>query len=375
MVEEVVMLSHFLRNEGMFVSIRSTTLACKVFESMRNIMTVDELRNSLEAIYVKDIGDHVKFERAFKKVFDKIELKPEETENEKSKTQNITEIQESSQQPLPMNQNLDELQELYDEMIKYRSETEAKEGRAIDGSLLLLDNFDPRIFELCRKLSRKIANKRSSRRKKAKSHKLDMPRTIRSNIKNGGHCVKLIYAKPPVKKTKHVFLCNVSGSCEWVTTWFFILLYGCKSTFNKVKIYDFDNKITDVTDLLNTESFSSAGQVNVAQRSKGLSLYGQSDMTKSFKEFLKTADINKRTDIILMTDCRDWKGKRVNGTLESALLIKEMLKRAHRVIILNPEKKIRWNNASSFVSEYEKIGAEVFEVSSLEKFEKIIAEL
>ena len=90
MVEEVVMLSHFLRNEGMFVSIRSTTLACKVFESMRNIMTVDELRNSLEAIYVKDIGDHVKFERAFKKVFDKIELKPEETENEKSKTQNIT---------------------------------------------------------------------------------------------------------------------------------------------------------------------------------------------------------------------------------------------------------------------------------------------
>ena len=42
MVEEIVMLSHFLRNEGMFVSIRSTTLACKVFESMRNIMTVDE---------------------------------------------------------------------------------------------------------------------------------------------------------------------------------------------------------------------------------------------------------------------------------------------------------------------------------------------
>ena len=53
-------------------------------------------------------------------------------------------------------------------MIKYRSETEAKEGRAVDGSLLLLDNFDPRIFELCRKLSRKIANKRSSRRKKSR---------------------------------------------------------------------------------------------------------------------------------------------------------------------------------------------------------------
>jgi uncharacterized protein with von Willebrand factor type A (vWA) domain len=239
----------------------------------------------------------------------------------------------------------------------------------------LLDNFDPRIFELCRKLSRKIANKRSARRKKAHSRSLDMPKTIRANIKNGGHCIKLIYNKPPVKKTRHVFLCDVSGSCEWVTTWFFILLYGCKSTFNRVKVYDFDNKITDVTDLLNNESYSSAGQVNVAQKSKGLSCYGQSDMAKSFKEFLKTADINKRTDIIIMTDCRDWKGKRINGVLESALLIKEMLKIAHRVIILNPEKKIRWNNATSYVGEYEKAGAEVFEVSSLEKFEQVISDL
>ena len=373
MVEEVVMLSQYLRNEGMFVSIRSTTLACKVFESMRNIMTFDELHNSLEAIYVKDVGDRIKFDKAFKKVFNKIEIKPEkiETNNEVQ----ITEINESSQQSIPTTQNLEELQELYDEMVKYRSETKAKEGRVIDGSMLLLDNFDPRIFELCKKLSRKIANKSSSRRKKSKSHNLDMAKTIRANIKSGGHCLKLIYAKPPMKKTKHIFLCDVSGSCEWVTTWFFILLYGCKSTFNKVKIYDFDNKITDITNLLNNESYSSAGQVNIAQKSKGISCYGQSDMAKSFKEFLDIVEINKRTDIIIMTDCRDWKRKRINGTLESALLIKEMLKKAHRVIILNPEKKIRWNNATSFVSEYEKSGAEVFEVSSLEKFEKIISDL
>ncbi len=374
MVEEIVMLSHYLRNEGMFVSIRSTTLACTLYDAMRDIMTFDELKNSLEAIYVKDVGDHVKFERAFKKVFSKIEFQKEESDApEKEVT--VREITESSEQSMPVNQNLEQLQELYDEMIRYRSETKAKEGKTVDGSLLTIDNFDPRVFELCKKLSRKIANKRSSRRKKSKSHNLDMARTIRANIKNGGHCVKLIYAKPPVKKTKHVFLCDVSGSCEWVTTWFFILLYGCKSTFNKVKIYDFDNKITDVTDLLNTETFTSAGQVNVAQRSKGLSMFGQSDMTKSFKEFLKKADINKRTDIIIMTDCRDWKGKHINGVLESALIVKDMLKKAHRVIILNPEKKIRWNNAASYVSEYEKAGAEVFEVSSLEKFEKVISEL
>ena len=164
MNEEIVMLSHYLRNEGMFVSIRSTTLASIVFESLREVMTFDELHNSLKAVYVKDVGDNERFERAFKKVFNKIEFIPENTESQEE-VHNITETENSSQQAAPINQNLDELQELYDEMIRYRSETEAKEGRAVDGSLLLLDNFDPRIFELCRKLSRKIANKRSARRK------------------------------------------------------------------------------------------------------------------------------------------------------------------------------------------------------------------
>ncbi|RAP46157.1 MAG: hypothetical protein BZ135_04115 [Methanosphaera sp. rholeuAM6] len=375
MNEEIVMLSHYLRNEGMTVSIRSTMLADMVLESMRDIMTYDELRNSLKAVYVKNLADNVRFERAFMKVFGKIELKPDNN-NEIQVSDEIVsgESGEIINNYVP-NENLEELQELYDEMIKVRSDTKAKEGKVIDGSLILLDNFDPRIFELCRKLSKKIANKRSSRRKKSKSHHLDMARTIRANIKNGGHCIKLIYDKPPLKKTKHVFLCDVSGSCEWVTTWFFVLLYGCKSTFNKVKIYDFDNKVADVTDLLDVESYTSAGQINVAHRSKGVSCYGQSDMYKSFKEFMKMADINKRTDIIILTDCRDWKGERVDGVLKSATVLKSIVQKARQVIILNPEKKIRWNNTTSCVKDYERVGARVFETSSLEQFEKVIGEL
>ena len=52
-----------------------------------------------------------------------------------------------------------------------------------------------------------------------------------------------------------------------------------------------------------------------------------------------------------------------------------MLKRAHRVIILNPEKKIRWTMATSCVKDYEDAGAEVFETSDLNMFEKVISEL
>lgn len=375
MEKEVVLISNYLRNEGMQVSIRSTTLAYTVLMELKDSLTADELYHCLKAVYVKDIADNDKFKRAFEKVFKKLDIKKEKKEEQQPQPERADGEGNLPEEAFNPNDNLEQLQELYDQMIEDKKNNRDKDGRYVDVSMVMLDTYDPRVFELCKKLSKKIANQRSQRLKNKKSRHIDMPRTIRSNLKNGGHCIKLIHSKPPMKKNKHIFLCDVSGSCEWVTSWFFLLLYGCKQTFNRIKIYDFDNKLTDVTDVLGNESFSNIGQVNIAQRAKGINCYGQSDMAKVFKEFLKTADINHRTDIIILTDCRDWKGKRVDGVLESASLVKEMLKRAHRVIILNPEKKIRWNNATSCVEDYEMAGAEVFETSDLHKFEEVISKL
>lgn len=373
MKEEIVLMSNFLRNENMYVSIRSTILAHQVMEEIGDSLSFDELYTALKAIYVKDVADKDKFDRVFKKIFRKIDVKEEELpEKEDVADGGVKEDVLMSPQGNVEAQDLAQLQELYDDMIQNRSTDRNYGGKVLQDSFVLLDNYDQRVFELCRKLGKKIANIRSKRRKKMNSHNIDMPRTIRANIKNGGHIVKLLHHKPPKKKNRHIFLCDVSGSCEWVTTWFFALLYGCYQTFDKVKIYDFDNKIIDVTDILKTETFSNIGQINVAHRSKGIMCYGQSDMNKAFKEFMDIADLNHRTNVILLTDCRDWKGERVNGVLKSAVLLGEIAKRVNKVIILNPEKKIRWNNKTSCVADYEREGIEVYETSSLEKFEKVI---
>ena len=31
-----------------------------------------------------------------------------------------------------------------------------------------------------------------------------------------------------MKKTNHVFLCDISGSCEWITSWFFAICIGIR---------------------------------------------------------------------------------------------------------------------------------------------------
>ena len=117
---------------------------------------------------------------------------------------------------------------------------------------------------------------------------------------------------------------------------FFGILYGCYKTFVKITVYDFDNKIIDVTDSLTSE-YENTYQINFAHQRLGIRPFGQSDMTTSFKQFRDEATLNNHTDVIILTDCRDWTGKRENGVLESATILHEIVQKSRKVIILNPE--------------------------------------
>ena len=98
-------------------------------------------------------------------------------------------------------------------------------------------------------------------------------------------------------------------------------------------------------------------------------------MAQSFKEFLKDANLNHRSIVIILTDCRDWRGKREEGILESAKILKKIVKQSSKVIILNPEKKIRWDTHTSCVRDYQNAGAEVYEIGNLEHLAELITKL
>ena len=103
MNEEIILMSNYLRNEGMFVSIRSTLLACEIFNDLKDKLTFDELYNSLKVIYVKDIADEDKFDRVFNKIFKKVEIESNDMDTYQNKlnqpigeneSENITDLDE-----------------------------------------------------------------------------------------------------------------------------------------------------------------------------------------------------------------------------------------------------------------------------------------
>lgn len=104
-------------------------------------------------------------------------------------------------------------------------------------------------------------------------------------------------------------------------------------------------------------------------------IQGKSNMHTAFQSFLNQANINHKSYVLILSDCRDWAGPKYEREPLSADFIGNMSRKAKRVLILNPEPKIKWNAADSCVSYYEDAGAEAFEVSNLEQLADLISEI
>lgn len=377
--KRIVALSHQLRESGVDVSIRSTQMACEVWDIFKYENELSQMKTALKSVYIKDPF----YEKKFDDIFDELFVEQEEVEssdrmNAYDHSRDDPSIQPEDIMGMPSNE---ESGTSIESIIPPEFDaSQLTKNRIHEKDLLKTDinninSFDERILDLCRKLSEKIRNQRNMRRKKMHSNYIDMPKTIRSNLKNGGKLIKLHNSKPHIHKSKHVFLSDISGSCDWISNWFFTLLYGCQKSFDKISCYEFDNSILETTDALKLESYYESYDKIYMRRMKRGMIHGKSDMANSFKEFLDQAHLNHKSIVIILSDCRDWNGKRENGELESAKYLKEIVKQSSKVLILNPESKARWNTPTSCVRDYKNAGAQIYEIKNLDNLATLITKL
>lgn len=372
--ERIVALSHQLRESGVNVSIRSTQTACQVWEMFKDESEISRMKTALKSVYIKDQYD----EKRFDEIFDEIFNQNKEVLRPYDKRREDPAIQPEDIRGLPQDQQTEysiESMTPPEFDISQLKEVKVHEKDLLKTDINNINTFDERIMDLCHKLSEKIRNRRSVRRKRMRSNYINMPRTIRMNLKNGGKLIKLEYAKPHIHKSKHLFLSDVSGSCDWISSWFFTILYGCQKSFDKISCYEFDNEILDTTDALKLESYYESYQNIYARRIQRGMIHGKSDMANSFKEFLDKANLNHKSIVIILSDCRDWNGKRIDGELESAKYLKEIVRQSSKVLIFNPEEKSRWNTPTSCVYDYIDAGAQMHEIRNLEHLASLITNL
>ena len=250
-----------------------------------------------------------------------------------------------------------------------------RDGELMNKDLTKLNRFDPRMLEICQRLGKRIANKRSRRKVQAHSHKIDMRRTMRANLKYGGVPIDLVKAKPRPHKNEHLFLNDISGSCEWISSWFFMLMFSAQTAFKRSRTFEFDNKVIETTKALKEEYLIDSFVKVKDMRIKHMMVHGTSDMYSAFTKFTEMAKINNKSYVIILSDCRDWAGPKVNGIPASVGVVEEMVRDAKKVIILNPEERNKWDIVDSCVSLYEEAGAQVFEVNTLNQLAHFVEQM
>lgn len=384
MISKIANLSSQLRSEGLPVSVRSTQSAVRIY---RDLGEDDRqlLKTALMAIYVKDRYDIPKFNKVFEKIFKKEVKKESDQQLERGKAYRgrgpksnkyIIKKQNNTFQKINKekaeNEKLKMLsgQPLLDEVKQLE-----RDGELMNKDLTKLNRFDPRMLEICQRLGKKIANKRSRRKTQTHSNKIDIRRTIRANLKYGGVPLELVKAKPRPHKNEHLFLNDISGSCEWISSWFFMLMFSAQTAFKRSRTFEFDNKVIETTKALKEEYLIDSFVKVKDMRVKNMMVHGTSDMYSAFKQFQEVANINNKSYIIILSDCRDWAGPKVHGVPASVELVEEMVRDSKKVIILNPEDRNKWDVVDSCVSLYRDAGAQVFEVNTLNQLARFVEQM
>ena len=382
--EKMVYLSNKLRQGGLPVSIRSTKTAICAY----NLIGEEDyalLRSALRSVYVKNKYDLPKFDEAFAMTF---MAKPAQTITKEiqrqtehmSKTKiNSNKFKISKKKAKGTNQkqmpSIEDLKEFTQNDKLTEFEELSRDNEILNRDLTTLNQFDQRVFELCQELGKRIANKHSRRARLATSHKIDIRRTMRRNMKYGGVPIELVNVKPNLHKKEHLFLNDISGSCEWISSWFFMLMFACQSSFKHSRMFEFDNKAIETTEFLKEKYMIDAFAEIRMLRMRNAMVRGTSDMYSAFNSFMDKTNLSKKSYVIILSDCRDWAGPKVDGIPASVEIIREMSKLSKKVIILNPEDKKKWDVVDSCVSLYIDAGAKVYEVSTLNQLADFVSSM
>lgn len=393
-MKELARFSAALREKGIPASVRSTQTAFQtisLFQDSDFQNSYYTLKDALSIIYIKNKDQKKEFDEAFQEIFGELndgnikEITLQGDSNNRKKPGND---QENSQNYKMEQMSLSfksikqdskmEIKNLEGENIDFRPPLDGydpldlRDQSLMERDINTLDFFEPELFDLCQRLGRKIANQRARRNRMAKNTKIDIRKSIRKNLKYGGALIELIHTKPHIKKSQHFFLSDVSGSCDWISNWFFCMVYAAQKSFFRTQFFDFDNKAVETTSALDEKNLMEAFTKVRDIRQKNIMMHGTSNMYTAFDSFIKQTNLNHKSVVLILSDCRDWAGPKENGRPLSADLIQYISNVSKKVIILNPESPIKWDVVDSCVSDYRDAGAKIMEVRNLKQLARLV---
>ena len=164
-----------------------------------------------------------------------------------------------------------------------------------------------------------------------RGYRLDLRRTIHSNISHGGVPIRLVKRQRKEKPLRLVMLLDASGSMSMYTGVFLRFIHGVLDEFREAEAFLFHTQLAYVSDAMKEKDASRAlDRLSImAQGAGGGTRIGESLQT--FNRWHAARVIHSRTCVMMVSDGYE--------TGDAALLGREMAalaKRCRRIVWLNP---------------------------------------
>ncbi|PWA13450.1 hypothetical protein DCC39_00740 [Pueribacillus theae] len=213
-----------------------------------------------------------------------------------------------------------------------------------------------------------------SYRKKYKDHDqkgiLQLRKTMRSSLSNGGVPIDVIFKRKTPKKERIAILCDLSGSVE-IFSQFALQLANCfSSQFAGVKCYGFISDIDDITRFVSREDFPHSMKGLYSESNLVLGS-GNSDYGQVFGQFVEKhlPELARSSSVLILGDARN------NGRDPGLDAFKAIRNWVKKVYWLNPEPTSSWGSGDSVMSQYAELCDSAHYIESVNDLAKFLVSL
>ncbi len=221
-----------------------------------------------------------------------------------------------------------------------------------------------------RRLAERLKARLVMRERARRRGTLAVRRTLRRNMALGGVPARLAFHERRPERPDVVVLCDVSDSVRHVSRMMLLFLYTLQTLFARVRSFVFVSDLGEVTEAFRREK-DVARAVDLATAGKVVSLYGNSNYGRALRTFHRDhlAALSRRTTVIVIGDGRN------NYNLPNAWVLREMRRRARRLVWICPEERWAWGQGDSEMPLYAREADRVAVVTRLADLEGVAEEL
>ena len=245
-----------------------------------------------------------------------------------------------------------------------REELLARKALNAEGGI---DPVDLEVMQaLVRKMAKRLADRYSRRRNRAKKGHLDVRRTLRQSMAYGGVPFNIVWKTERVDKPKIVAICDVSKSVAAAAQFLLTFLYSLNEVVDRLDAFAFSGRMIPVNQILDDHGVDKA----ILEVLKRIG-FQQTDYGKALEDFAENHldSLDRHTTVIFLGDARS------NYADPRLDIMRTIHERSRSVIWLNPEPESYWSQGDSVMPRYEPFCHLAKTCNTLDQLERIIEDV